>query len=182
MRRRHVLAAGPGVPFVRTAQAQNAPQFTRPRRMLVPYAPGGGADTTARLLAGPMGQCLGQSIVVENRPGAGGAIAAAAVAQAAPDGHTLLMDASNHMVNPSLPRSLPFDHATAFTPVGQFVIHPQVLTVKDSLPVRTVEEFIALAKRKPGRSSFGAPGNATAGHLAGEFLLRCQGLQMQHVP
>lgn len=162
------------------AVAQDWPQ--RPVRMVLPFAPGGAVDSASRALAPKLSELLGQNVVMENRTGAGGSIAAAAVAQAAPDGYTLLMDASNHMVNPSLLRGLPFDYATAFIPVGQFVIYPQVLTVKDSLPVRTVEEFIALAKREPGRISFGSPGNATAGHLAGEFLLRCQGLQMQHIP
>lgn len=182
MRRRHVLAAGLAVPFVRTAQAQNAPQFTRPLRMLVPYAPGGGADTTARLLAGPMGQFLGQTIVVENRPGAGGSIAAGAVAAAPPDGHTLMLDASAHAVNPALIRNLPFNYATAFAPISQVTVLPQIFAVNPNLGPKTLAEFVALAKSKPGQLTYGSSGNATAAHLAAELFLRRAGLDVAHAP
>ncbi len=163
-----------------TARAQWAP--SRGIRMIAPYPPGGGVDTTSRLLAQPMGQFLGQSIVVENRAGAGGSIGAAEVARSAPDGHTIMIDAMAHTVNPALLRGLTFDYATAFTPISQVVVLPQLLVVNASLPVRNLQEFVAYVKARPGQLSYGSSGNATAAHLAAALFAARAELDIQHVP
>ena len=168
-----LLAAGP-------ALAQDYPN--RPVRILLPFAAGGAVDSASRALQPELQKILGQPVVMENRTGAGGSIAAGAVAASPPDGYTLLMDATNHMVNPALVRNLPFDYARAFAPVGLFVLFPQVITVKAALPATTIQELVALAKREPGKLSFGTPGNGTAGHIGGEFFKRCAGIDIQHVP
>jgi tripartite-type tricarboxylate transporter receptor subunit TctC len=168
-----LLLAAPGA-------AQDYP--TRPVRVILPFAAGGAVDSASRALQPKLQEILGQPVVMENRTGAGGSIAAAAVAGAAPDGYTLLMDATNHMVNPALIRNLPFDYATAFAPVTQVVLFPQVITVKAALPAATIQELVALARRAPGRLSYGSPGNGTAGHIGGEFFKRCAGIDIQHVP
>jgi tripartite-type tricarboxylate transporter receptor subunit TctC len=178
--RRALGAALLSAPLLRPALAQWAP--ARPIRLIAPYPPGGGVDTTARLLAGPMGGVLGQSIVVENRAGAGGSIGAAELARAAPDGHTIMVDAMAHTVNPSLIRGLPFDYATAFTPISQLVVLPQILVVTPQIPARTLPEFVAWAKARPGQLSYGSSGNATAAHLAAALFVNRAGLDIQHVP
>jgi tripartite-type tricarboxylate transporter receptor subunit TctC len=150
--------------------------------MVVPYPPGGGADTTARLLAEPMGAFLGQTIVVENRGGAGGSIGAAEVARAAGDGYTILLDAGAHVVNPFVLRNLPFDYGTAFAPVSQLTVLPQILLVKTALPARTVAELIALAKARPDTLTFGSSGNATSSHLAAALFAEKAGVRLVHVP
>jgi len=155
---------------------------TRSIRLIAPYAPGGGVDTAARLLAVPMTAFLGQSVIVENRGGAGGSIGAAEVARSAPDGLTVMIDALAHTVNPALMRGLPFDYATAFTPISQVLIWPQILIVHPSLPVRNLPEFVAYARARPGQLSYGSSGNATAAHLASALLLSRAGLDMTHVP
>ncbi|MGG5809769.1 Bug family tripartite tricarboxylate transporter substrate binding protein [Falsiroseomonas sp. CW058] len=179
---RRAFAAGLlAVPaLARGAAAQWAP--SRPIRLIAPYPPGGGVDTTSRLLAGPMGSFLGQGFVVENRAGAGGSIGAAELARSAPDGHTLMIDAMAHTVNPALLRGLPFDYATAFTPISQVVVVPQLLVVNPNLPARTLPEFVAWAKARPGQLSYGSSGNATAAHLAAALLVQRAGLDIQHVP
>lgn len=177
MFRRALIAA---LLFAQPAFAQDYPN--RPVRIVLPFAAGGAVDSASRALQPELQRILGQPVVMENRTGAGGSIAAAAVAASAADGYTLLMDASSHMVNPALLRNLPFDYATAFAPITQFVIFPQVITVKADLPARTIAGLVALAKAQPGRLSYGSPGNATAGHLAGEFFRRCTGIEITHVP
>ena len=168
------LHAGP-------AQAQ-APWPSRPIRLLAPYTPGGGVDTTARLLAVPMGAALGQPVVVENRPGAGGSLGAGELARSAPDGHTIMVDALAHVVNPFVLRGMPFDYATAFAPISQVVVLPQLLVVDPAkVPARTVAEFVAWAKGQPNLS-YGSSGNATAAHLAAALFLQRAGLDIQHVP
>ena len=155
----------------------------RPIRMIAPYPPGGGVDTTSRLLAVPMGAFLGQPVVVENRAGAGGSIGAAELARAAPDGQTLMIDALAHTVNPALLRGLSFDYATAFTPISQVVVLPQLLVVNPAVvPARTLPDFVAWAKARPGTLSYGSSGNATAAHLAAALFLNRAGLDIQHVP
>ncbi|WP_207540027.1 Bug family tripartite tricarboxylate transporter substrate binding protein [Sabulicella rubraurantiaca] len=178
MRRRILLGSLLATPAL--AQAQWSP--TRTIRLVAPYAPGGGVDTAARLLAGPMGALLGQTVVVENRGGAGGSIGAAEVARAAPDGHTVMVDALAHTVNPALMRGLPFDYATAFTPISQILVWPQILIVHPSMPVRNLQEFVAHVRARPGQLSYGSSGNATAAHLASALLLSRAGLDMTHVP
>lgn len=178
---RRSLGAGlAAAALARPAVAQRWP--SRPIRMVVPYPPGGGADTTARLLAEPMATMLGQSVVVENRGGAGGSIGAAEVARAPADGHTLLLDAGAHVVNPFVLRNLPFDYGTAFAPISQVTVLPQIMLVKAALPARTVAEFIALAKARPDTLSFGSSGNATSSHLAAALFSHRAGVRLVHVP
>jgi tripartite-type tricarboxylate transporter receptor subunit TctC len=166
--------------LVRPAQAQ-APYPSRPIRLLAPYTPGGGVDTTARLLGGPMGAALGGTVVVENRPGAGGSLGAGELARAQPDGHTIMVDALAHVVNPFVLKGLPFDYGTAFTPISQVVVLPQLLVVDPTkVPARTVPEFVAWAKGKD--LSYGSSGNATAAHLAAALFLQRAELDIQHVP
>nr|WP_255575156.1 tripartite tricarboxylate transporter substrate binding protein [Caldovatus aquaticus] len=187
MSRRALAAALAAGAAARPAAAQGAgaaPSWSpsRPIRLLAGYPPGGGVDTTARLLSGPFAAQLGQPVVVENRPGAGGSLAGAEVARAAPDGHTLFVDASPQVVNHVLLKNLPFDYATAFTPISQVIVLPQIMIVHNGLPVRTLAEFIAYAKARPGRLSYGSSGNATASHLGTELFLRRAGLDIVHVP
>ncbi len=155
---------------------------SRPVRMIVPYPPGGGADTTARLLAGPMGGVLGQTVIVENRGGAGGSIGAVAVAQAAPDGYTLLLDAGAHVVNQALLQNLPFNYATAFAPISQVTVLPQLLVVRNGLAAVDLPALVALARTASQGLSFGSSGNATSSHLAGALFARVAGFPLVHVP
>ncbi|WP_159348023.1 Bug family tripartite tricarboxylate transporter substrate binding protein [Roseomonas harenae] len=152
----------------------------RPIRLIVAFAAGGAADSVARVLAPRMAEKLGQNVVVENRTGGSGSNGGAAVAQAAPDGHTLLWDASSHIVNPSLLRGLSFDYTTAFLPITLAATFPQVLAVKADSPARSVSDFVALAKQRPGTLNIGTQGNATAGHLALAQLQRLAGIEVTH--
>lgn len=163
-----------GVP----AAAQTWP--TRPVRIIVPFAAGGAADSATRAIQPGLSQRLGHTMTVENRTGAGGSLGGGEVARSAPDGHTLLMDASSHIVNPSLLRGLPFDYTTAFVPITLVATFPQVLAVKSDLPARSVAEFVALAKLRP--LAVGTQGNATAGHLGLLQFSRATGIEVTHVP
>jgi tripartite-type tricarboxylate transporter receptor subunit TctC len=179
--RRTALALLAAPAFPRGAAAQWAP--SRPIRLIAPYPPGGGVDTTSRLVAGPMGTYLGQPLIVENRAGAGGSIGAAELARSAPDGQTLMIDALAHTVNPALLRGLPFDYATAFTPISQLVVLPQMLMVNPAqVAARTLPEFVAWVKARPGMLSYGSSGNATAAHLASALFVNRADLDIQHVP
>ena len=149
---------------------------------MVSYPPGGGADLMARLVAPKMQETLGQPVVVENKPGASGQIAALEVARAAPDGHTLLFDASSYAVNPSLYASLPYDPMKAFTPVCVLVRFPNVLVVTPGFPAKDVKELVAMAKAAPGTIAFASSGNGSAQHLAGELFREKTGVQITHVP
>ena len=184
MRRRSLLATALATPaLARAAQAQAAWAPTRPIRLIAPYPPGGGVDTTSRLLATPMGALLGQPVGVENRGGAGGSIGAGELARSAPDGHTIMVDALAHTVNPHIIRGLPFDYATAFAPVSQVVVLPQILAVNpQKVPAKTVQEFIAWARPRARDLSYGSSGNATAAHLASALFLSRAGLDITHVP
>lgn len=171
------LALGPAAPAL--AQSWSP---SRSLRLVAPYSPGGGVDTSARLLAMPMTASFGQTVVVDNRGGAGGSIGAAEVARAAPDGLTVMIDALAHTVNQTLMHNLPFDYATAFTPITQVLIWPQIMIVHPSLPVRNLQEFLAYAKERPGQLTYGSSGNATAAHLASALLLSRAGVDMGHAP
>ena len=180
---RRTLLAGLAVPALARAQAPASQSWapTHSIRMLVPYGPGGGADTTARLLAGPMGAVLGQNVVVENRQGAGASIGAAEVARSAPDGHTLMMDAMAHLVTPAMMR-LPLDYATAFAPLSLVTELPHVLLVPNTSPAQDLAGLLAYLRGKPGEVAFGTSGNGTAGHLASVILARRAGLQVLNAP
>lgn len=177
--RRAILGATLAAPFAARASAQAWP--TRTIRVVVPFAAGGAADSAARTVFPRVSEILGQTIVVENRTGAGGSIGGAAVAQSAGDGYTWLFDASSHIVNPTLLRNLPFDY-TAFVPCSQVATFPQAIAVKEAFPATTLAELIAAAKARPGQLNFGTQGNATAGHLALELFQSRAGIRLTHVP
>jgi len=175
--RRALLALPPLLPGLARAEAWPA----RPMRLIVPFAAGGAADSAARAITPAMSAVLGQPFVVENRTGAGGSLGGGVVAQAAPDGYTLLWDASSHLVNPALMKALPFDYA-AFTPISLVVTFPGVLAVKQDFPARSVAEFVAMARAKPGSITVGTQGNATAGHIGLLQFSRAAGIEVIHAP
>jgi tripartite-type tricarboxylate transporter receptor subunit TctC len=180
--RRSLLALGLGGAAASTAVAQPA-WPSRPIRLIVPFAPGGTADLVARLLADRMPAELGQPVIVENRPGAGATLGANVVAQARPDGYTLLYCTPGpQIINSYLMRRLPYDPWTAFAPVVSIMRAPNVLVVPPSLPVRSVQDLIDLAKREPGRLSFASSGVGSSIHLAGEFFKTMAGVDIIHVP
>jgi tripartite-type tricarboxylate transporter receptor subunit TctC len=150
--------------------------------MVVTYPPGGGADAMARLLAPKMSEALGQSVVVDNKPGAGGQIGAAAVAKATPDGYTLMLDASSFAVNPSLYAKLPYDSVKAFRPVGLVALFPNVVLVNAKFPAQNVADLIAMAKKSKDAVSYASSGNGSAQHLAGALFESATGVDMVHIP
>ncbi|HEY4250549.1 MAG TPA: tripartite tricarboxylate transporter substrate binding protein [Roseomonas sp.] len=168
--------------LARGASAQQPWSPPRTVRMIVAYPPGGGADTTARLLAVPLSSFLGQSIVVENRPGAGSTIGAGEVARAAPDGCTLFLDSAGHTMAPALIRNLPFDYATAFTPISKVILLPQVVVVPAASPDTGLAALVARAKANPGRLTIASSGNGGEQHITGVLLMRGAGIDMTHVP
>lgn len=154
---------------------------TKPIRLIVGFAPGGGTDTTARAMSQKLTDALGQQVVVDNRPGAAGNIAAELVSKATPDGYTLLMGTIAALsINPSLYSKLPFDPIKDFAPITQAVDSTNILSLHPSVPAGSVKELIALAKTKP--LNFGSSGVGGTGHLAGELFNTMAGVKMTHVP
>jgi tripartite-type tricarboxylate transporter receptor subunit TctC len=164
----------------RIARAANYP--VRPVRVIVPYAPGGALDTVARVLSAPLGEALGQSIVIYNRPGGGGLIGMSEAAKAPPDGYTLLLDHSGLTYMPGLHANLPFDPVKDFAGVITAVSGSYVLAVNNDMPIRSVAELIGYAKSNPGKLSYGSAGVGTSIHLAAEFFARTAGIEIVHVP
>jgi len=165
------------------AQAQTpAPWPSKPISLVVTYPPGGGADAMARLIAPKLSEALGQNVIVENKPGAGGQIGAAAVAKAAADGYTLMLDASSFAVNPSLYPKLPYDTEKAFRPIGVIALFPNVVLVNALFPAKNVAELIAAARVKKDAVSFASSGNGSAQHLAGALFESAAKVDMVHVP
>jgi tripartite-type tricarboxylate transporter receptor subunit TctC len=162
----------------RSASAQVWPN--RPVIAVVPFPPSGNVDITARLVGAPFAAALGQQLVVENRPGAGGNIGNEAVARAAPDGYTVLFTQGGIAVNQFLYKNLKYDTARDFAPVSLLVLVPNVVVVPASLPVKTMAEFIEYAKLK--KLLYSSAGNGTSSHLSGELLKRRLGIEMTHVP
>jgi tripartite-type tricarboxylate transporter receptor subunit TctC len=155
----------------------------KPIRLVVPFPPGGAADLFARLIGAELAQSLGQPVIVDNRPGAGGNIGAREVASAAPDGYTMLLGTvGTHAINPTLYGNLPYDTRKAFTPVAMVGSVPNVLVVNPSLPVKSVAELTALAKSKPGKLSMGSSGNGSSIHLSGELYKHLAKVSILHVP
>ena len=164
----------------RFAWAQTYP--TRPVRVIVPFAAGGGTDITARLMGQWLSDRLGQPFVIENRPGGGTNIGTEAAVKSPADGYTLLVVGTSNTVNPSLYEKLNFNLIRDIAPVGGIIRAPYVMVVNPSLPARTVPEFIAYAKANPGRINMASAGSGTGGHLAGEMFKMLTGAGMQHVP
>jgi tripartite-type tricarboxylate transporter receptor subunit TctC len=155
----------------------------KPVRIVAPFAPGGSADTLGRIVAQKLSESLKQNFVVENRPGAGGAIGSELVARAAPDGYTLVVSGvASHVIAPSLPRGTPYDPLKDFTHIALFGGPPAVLVVNPSVPAKDLQEFVALLKKEPGKYSYGSPGNGTHGQLVAELFKQLAGVSMQHVP
>jgi tripartite-type tricarboxylate transporter receptor subunit TctC len=163
------------------ARAQGA-YPAKPVRVVVPYPPGGPTDVLVRIVATRLTEALGQPFAIDNKPGASGMIGAGEVARAAPDGHTLLGNASVHVINPSLYAKVTFDAIADFSPVTLLASVPLVLVVNNDLPVKSVRELIAYARANPGKLNFASSGNAAAPHLAGESFRLATGAAMQHVP
>ncbi len=155
---------------------------SKPITLVVTYPPGGGADAMARLIAPKMGEALGQSVVVENKPGASGQIGAAAVAKSAPDGYTLMLDASSFAVNPSLYSKLPYDSLKAFKPIGVVALFPNVVLVNSNFSTKNVSDLIATAGKAKESVSYASSGNGSAQHLAGALFESAAKVDMVHVP
>jgi tripartite-type tricarboxylate transporter receptor subunit TctC len=164
------------------ALAQSTQWPSKPINVIVTYPAGGGADAMARLLAPKLGEALGQPIIIENKPGASGQIGATAVAKAAPDGYTLMLDASSFAVNPALFAKLPYDSDKAFKPIGVIALFPNVLLVNPSFPAMSVKDLVVLAKAKKNAVSFASSGNGSAQHLAGAMFESAANVDMLHVP
>ena len=155
---------------------------SKPVRIVVAFAPGGIADFAARSFSQKLSEAIGQAVVVENRPGAGGITGAEVVARAAPDGYTLLVTSISHTINPSVRKSLPFDAVRDFTPVTLVTDAPNFLVIHPSLPARSVKELVALARARPGQISYASSGTGTSTHLSGELFKALAKLDMVHVP
>lgn len=162
------------------ANAQSYPQ--RPIRMVLPFPSGGPTDLLTRVVAVKMGEGLGQSFVIENKPGASGMIGAEAVARSQPDGYTLLSNASLHIIAPLVQPKMRYDAVSDFAPITQLADVPLVLVVNNNSPVKSVKDLISYAKTQGAPLTFGSPGNASSQHLAGESFKLAAKVPMQHVP
>lgn len=179
--RRLLLVAAGALAFSGAALAQDYP--TRSVKIVVPFPPGGSNDIIARIVAQKLSERTGQPFVVENRGGAGGNLGAEVVANAEPDGYTLLLTAPPPLtINAELYKNLKFDPAKAFAPVSLVATVPIVLAVNPATGVKNVKELVALAKAKPGTINFGSSGNGSTNHLAGEMLKSMAGVNIVHVP
>ncbi|HVY07232.1 MAG TPA: tripartite tricarboxylate transporter substrate binding protein [Burkholderiales bacterium] len=155
----------------------------KPIRLVVPYTPGGTADMLARTLGQKLTESLGQQVIVDNRPGAGGNIGVDLVAKSPADGYTIVMGTvATHAINPTLYPTLPFDAEKDLAPIVLVATLPNILVVNPSLPAKNVKELIALAKSKPGELAFASAGNGTSQHLSGELFKKLAGVEMIHVP
>ena len=154
----------------------------KPIRIIVPFGPGGFTDVAARILQKELGAVIGQPVVIENKPGAGSTIGTAEVSKAKPDGYTLVMVYTAHVISPHLYKQMPYDALKDFTPVMKLAEGPYVLVVHPSLPVKTVGELIALAKAQPGKIDYASSGNGGAQHLVGALFTSMAGVDMSHVP
>ena len=164
------------------ALAQSGAYPDKPVKFVVPYPPGGGTDVIARIVQERFSSLLGQSVLIENKGGAGGSVGSEIVARSAPDGYTVLFTLSSHTINPAIFPKLGFDTVKDFEPVGTVASLPQILVANPQVPANTIAELVALAKAKPGSLSYASVGNGSPGHLAGELLKLRTGTQMTHIP
>ena len=164
--------------------AANAQQYpNKPIRIIVAYTPAGATDILARAVGQKMSETFGQPVVIENRPGANGNIGTDVAAKATPDGHTLLMvTAGTHGINPSLYRKLPWDAVKDFAPVSLVAMVPNIFVVNNSVPAKSIKEFIAYRKANPNKFNYGSPGNGSTAHLSMELFKTMTGTNMQHIP
>ncbi len=175
-RRALLAAAAATLPFAHLA-AQ-----ARPLRVVIPFGPGGGTDNLARVIDPRVAQLLGQTLLIENRPGAASTVGTDIVAKAEADGQTVLMTDSTFPINTALLPSMPYDSVKDFAPVSLLASGPIILVAHPSLPANTLQEFVALAKARPGQFSYASGGNGSGPHLAGELLKMEAGIQLQHIP
>jgi tripartite-type tricarboxylate transporter receptor subunit TctC len=151
-----------------TALAQDYPN--KPIRMVIPFSPGGNTDIIGRIFTPKMGELLGQQIIVDNRGGAGGTIGTAYAARQAPDGYNLIMVSAGHTINPAMIKKLPYDSVKDFVPIGVIADVPTAFVVHPSLPVKNLQEFLSLARKRPGEIFYSTAGRGTVGHLSAELL------------
>ena len=183
MGKRKKLGAGAVAIAVLCVNAAVAQSYAvKPVRMVVPFPAGGGIDSVARLLAPKLSESLGQPVIVDNRVGASGTVGTEAVAKAAPDGYTLLATFASHAQNASLYSKLGYDTVKDFAPITLIATVPNILVVNPSLPVKTVKDLIALAKKHPGEILYASIGNGTPSHLSAELFNSMAGVKMTHVP
>ncbi|MGZ5232436.1 MAG: tripartite tricarboxylate transporter substrate-binding protein, partial [Burkholderiales bacterium] len=154
----------------------------RPVRIIVPYSPGGGIDTVARMMAQKLAEQLGATFVVENRPGAAGVLGAELVSRSMPDGHTLLASSTEFAINPSIRAKLPYDALKDFTHISQLASVQFILASHPAVPVRNVRDLVELAKARPGQLTYGSSGTGAGPHLAGELFQSLAGIRWAHVP
>jgi tripartite-type tricarboxylate transporter receptor subunit TctC len=158
------------------------PYPNKPIKLIVPFAPGGFTDVVARILGQKLSVSLGQPFVIENKAGAGSTIGTDFVAKAAPDGYTLVMVSTTHVISPAIYPKLPYDPIKSFTPVGKLVDSAYVLLVNPKVPANNVAEFIALAKASPDKIHYASSGNGSSQHLMGGMFAAMAGVKMKHVP
>jgi len=163
-----------------SALAQEYP--LKPVRIVVPFAPGGGTDLSARIIAQKLGENLGANFIVDNRPGAAGIVGTDLVAKSKPDGYTLLVVSSSHAINPAMYPKLPYDTARDFAPVSLLLSGPTLLVAHPSLPAKSARELITLAKARPGVLTFASAGHGTPPHMAGELFKTMAGIDITHIP
>ena len=168
-----LMAAGPGI-------AQPYP--SKPIRLILPFPPGAPSDLVGRTVGQRLAEQLGENVVPDNRPGAGGNLAMGAVAKAAPDGYTLMVSSPTIALSPSLYKSLPYDPIKDFAPVARLATIENVMLVHPTVPVKTLKDFIALARARPGKLNYGSGGPGTTNHLANELLKHIEKIDMVHVP
>lgn len=180
------LIAGAIVTASADLHAQRLPPIAfpeKPMRMIVPFPPGGGNDIVGRAVAQRLSEVVGQQVVVDNRPGAGGVVGVMIAAQSVPDGYTMLLGSVGMLAhNPALKRDLAYSPLRDFAPVALLVTSPMIIAVNPGLPVKTVAELIALAKASPGKLSYASGGTGSSLHMTGELFLRATGTDMLHVP
>ena len=155
---------------------------SKPVKIIVPFGPGGFTDVVARILGVKLGESLGQSVVIENKPGAGSMIGTDQVAKSAPDGHTLVIVSSTHVISPWIYKNVPYDPIKGFTPITKLVDSPYVLLTNPKVPAKNVQEFIALAKANPDKIHYASSGNGSAQHLIGGMFASMTKTQLKHVP
>ena len=176
-----LMAIAAGARSQRFARAQAWP--SKPIKWIVPFAPGGTTDILARTVGEKLSMALGQPVIIENKPGAGGGVGAEFVAKAAPDGYTIMGGTiSTHAINASLYRNLPYDPVKDFVPITLIARVPNMLVVNPRVPANNVKELIALLKANPGKYTFASSGNGTSQHLSGELFKSMAGVDMQHIP
>ena len=175
-------AAAPGIVATRDVLAQATAFPTRPIRMIVPFAPGGGIDVTARLVGARLAQRRGQPVVVDNRPAAAGVVGADLVAKAVPDGHTILTASVTFVISAALQKGLPYDAFRDFAPITLLIAAPMGVLVHPSVPAKNITELVAHAKSQQGRINYGSSGPGSIAHLSTEVLASMGGMRMTHIP